>query len=108
MLGQDDADILVRCAHGDVMWQKERLLNHGLSHLPPTCRYVVWMDCDLLFENENWPEEVVAGLKKAPLLQPFGSVLHAPAGIFPQDFPNSSRLDGTTFRGSDGELRHLV
>jgi hypothetical protein len=88
-LGEGDADLLVRCARGDVMWQKERLLNHGLSHLPAACRYVVWMDCDLLFENENWSEEVVAALKEAPLLQPFSRVLHAPAGVVPDYFPES-------------------
>jgi hypothetical protein len=90
VLNENDADILVRCARGDVMWQKERLINHGLLHLPPTCRYVVWMDCDLIFENENWPEETVAALEKVPMLQPFSSVVHAPAGIIPRDCPKSS------------------
>lgn len=89
VLGEKDADIMVRCAQGDVMWQKERLLNHGLSHLPSACKYVVWMDCDLLFENKHWPEEVAEALKESPLLQPFSSVLHAPAGVFPQEFPKS-------------------
>jgi len=90
VLAEEDADILVQCARGDVMWQKERLLNHGLSYLPPACRYVVWLDCDLVFENRHWPEEVANALKAAPLLQPFSSVLHAPAGAVPQEFVNSS------------------
>lgn len=89
-LHDDDADILVRCARGDVMWQKERLLNHGLLHLPPACRYVLWMDCDLLFENENWPQDVAVALEETPLLQPFSSVLHVPTSVIPRDFSTSS------------------
>jgi hypothetical protein len=88
-LGPGDADILIQCNDGDVMWQKERLLNHGFARLPGACRYVVWLDCDLLFENGNWMEQVKAALADAPLLQPFGSVLHAPAGIYPAKFSES-------------------
>jgi hypothetical protein len=36
------------------MWQKERLLNIGLRHLPPSCRNVAWLDCDLIFEDDTW------------------------------------------------------
>lgn len=89
-LNDDDAEILVRCAGGDVMWQKERLLNHGISQLPSACKYVAWMDCDVLFENRHWLEEAAAGLKEAPLLQPFSNVLHAPAGVVVREFPQSS------------------
>jgi len=90
-LTDKDADILVHCGHGDVMWQKERLLNHGISLLPSDCKYVVWMDCDVLFEHENCMEPVAAALEQAPLLQPFSSVLHAPAGVVPRQFPKSSQ-----------------
>jgi hypothetical protein len=34
-LTSQDADVLVRVTGSDVLWQKERLLNIGLRHLPP-------------------------------------------------------------------------
>ena len=33
-LEPNDADVLVQLNGGNVMWQKERLLNVGISHLP--------------------------------------------------------------------------
>src|SRR5437868_14501260 len=54
-LSRGDADILVECSDGDVMWQKERLLNLAVERLPASCRYVAWIDCDLIFDNDDWP-----------------------------------------------------
>ena len=42
-LAPGDADILVRIAGGDVMWQKERLLDIALDVLPPACRAIAWV-----------------------------------------------------------------
>jgi len=53
-LSPGDADVLVQVHGGDIMWQKERLLNIGLRHLPPSCRNVAWLDCDLIFEDDTW------------------------------------------------------
>ncbi|HYG22495.1 MAG TPA: hypothetical protein VEH04_06900 [Verrucomicrobiae bacterium] len=77
VLKEGDADILIQCSDGDVMWQKERLLNHGLSRLPESCRYVAWVDCDLLFHDPGWIERAVKELQRVPLLQPFNRVVHA-------------------------------
>jgi hypothetical protein len=77
VLNGEDADILIQCSDGDVMWQKERLLNYGLSRLPENCRYVAWVDCDLLFQDSGWVERAVAELQCVPLLQPFSKVIHA-------------------------------
>jgi hypothetical protein len=49
-----DAEILVQLHGGDVMWQKERLLNLGFRHVPPTCRKVAWLDCDVVFDGDDW------------------------------------------------------
>lgn len=64
--------ITVECAFGDapfelrpsldviqirsrtLLWQKERLLNLAASWLPPSCRYVGWFDCDILFDEPDW------------------------------------------------------
>ena len=36
------------------MWQKERLLNIGFGHVPSTCGKVAWLDCDVIFESDDW------------------------------------------------------
>ena len=54
-----------------MLWQKERLLNLGISWLPKSCKYVVWSDCDLLFGNKGWAKETAQQLEKFPLVQVF-------------------------------------
>ena len=49
-LGPADAELLIQLDGGDVMWQKERLLNVAIAHLPPQCTHVAWLDCDLIFD----------------------------------------------------------
>lgn len=61
--------IKVRCK--SLMWQKERLLNLALSWLPTSCRYVAWLDCDLVFTNPNWARDTVALLEQVPIVQVF-------------------------------------
>ena len=73
-LPQDAADILVRLRAKDVLWQKERLLNVALAHLPPDCDSVAWLDCDVVFEREDWAERALRGLERYPMLQPFRRV----------------------------------
>ena len=70
-LREGDADILIQLRGGDVMWQKERLLNVALAALPPDCRHVAWLDCDVIFERDDWPERAVAMLQSRPLVHLF-------------------------------------
>ncbi len=71
-LQRGDADVLVQLTGGDVLWQKERLLNVALRHLPGDCDAVAWVDCDIVFSNRDWPEQTRAALNTFPLLQVFG------------------------------------
>lgn len=77
-LGRDDADILMHCDGGDVMWQKERLLNHALRYLPAACSAVAWIDCDVVLEHSDWPARAMAALDRHALIQLFDR-LHHPA-----------------------------
>lgn len=70
-LAEEDANILVQLDEGDILFQKERLLNVALTHLPPECTSVVWIDGDVLFANADWMERTRAGLEKYAILQPF-------------------------------------
>ena len=71
-----DADMLVQLSGGDVMWQKERLLNIGVGRLPAQCTHVAWVDCDLVFEREDLGDAVLAALEAAPLVQLFDRVAY--------------------------------
>lgn len=70
-LREGDADVLIRLRGRDVMWQKERLLNVALRGLPASCRKVVWIDCDMLFEAADWSDRLDALLDRYPLVQAF-------------------------------------
>lgn len=76
-LSSNDAERLVRLPAGDVLWQKERLLNVGLQSLPDACDAVLCADCDVLFLNEDWPVRVSAALEHGPVVQAFSRVVHA-------------------------------
>jgi hypothetical protein len=73
-LGPDDADILVRIKDGDVLWQKERLLNIAWQHLPPGCRKVAWLDADVFFASDDWVDAAAAQLDSVPLIMLFSRV----------------------------------
>jgi hypothetical protein len=85
-LAPDDAEILILKADGDVMWQKERLLNIALDNLPPECQAVVWLDCDVIFQQVDWANQVCHLLEKFPLLQPYSVVHQLPRGISPEQW----------------------
>ncbi len=71
-----DAEILVQLSGGDVMWQKERLLNIGVGRLPAQCTHVAWVDCDVVFEREDLGQAVLAALEATPLVQLFDRAAH--------------------------------
>ena len=79
----DDADVVVSLTSGDVMWQKERLLNVALTYLPDACRYVAWLDSDVLFGRENWPRATCRLLDEYPVAQLFERVLECPRDADP-------------------------
>ena len=70
-LHEGDAEILVQRRGGDVMWQKERMLNVGLEHLPSDCDKVVLLDADTLFRNRHWVADTAELLEQYAFVQPF-------------------------------------
>jgi hypothetical protein len=75
-LTNEQADVLVQIPHGDLMWQKERLLNVALERLPRECDTVVWLDCDVVFASERWVDDVERELDRAALVQVFDELVH--------------------------------
>jgi hypothetical protein len=70
------ADILVQLTGGDVLWQKERLLNLALRHLPNDCDIIAWVDCDILFSNAHWQQQAREALNTFALIQLFSERWH--------------------------------
>ena len=79
-LGAGDAEVVVRVDGGDVLWQKERLMNHARAFLPDECSAVVLTDCDVIFHGARWKERTAALLREHPLVQPFTKVYRLPQG----------------------------
>jgi hypothetical protein len=110
-LRRADAEILIQLRGRDVLWQKERLLNVAVQSLPPSCRRIVCVDCDVLFETDDWLERTNLLLDRFPLVQPFShlhrmspdwepaqgrpagaEVLHTPAHLLAAGMPMSRCL----------------
>ena len=70
-LNPADADTLLQLRGRDVMWQKERLLNLAIAAVPPECRKIAWLDCDIVFENNDWSRQAADRLDELNLVQLF-------------------------------------
>jgi len=66
-----DAEVLVQVHSSSILWQKERLLNVALKSLPDGCDKVAWLDCDILFEKDDWVERASRALDEFALLHLF-------------------------------------
>lgn len=75
-LSDTDADILIQVGDGDVLWQKERLLNIALDAVPDECKYVAWLDCDIVPDKSDWAGRICDALEECPLVQAFSRVWH--------------------------------
>lgn len=77
---ENTGDDIIHVRTNSMMWQKERLLNIALEHLGPECRYVAWLDCDVLFHNAQWQVEVIRTLESACVVQLFSRVVRLSRG----------------------------
>jgi hypothetical protein len=82
-LTPNDAEVLVQLDQGDVLFQKERLLNIGFEHLPGSCRAVVWIDCDVVFGTPDWPARLLEALEHYQMVQPFSERYDLPPDVGP-------------------------
>lgn len=69
----------VKLHSNSVMWQKERLINHALTLLPPECEYVAWLDADLLLPD-GWADMATDRLQSVDFVQLFERIIHLPPG----------------------------
>jgi GR25 family glycosyltransferase involved in LPS biosynthesis len=92
---QDKNVIRIKGNESNVLWQKEKLLNIALSKLPEEYTNIAWIDCDIIFENQNWVDEVNEKLKYYKVLQLY---------------ENAKRLDdnGDIERISEGAISRIA
>lgn len=55
------------------LWHKENLINIAIRRLPETWKYALWIDADIEFLEEDWPQRVIESFKKYEIIQIFKS-----------------------------------
>ena len=73
-------DNIYQLSSNSIMWQKERLINYGITLLPKDCYKFIWSDCDILFLNPNWLEIALTELKENTIIQVYKKVYLSPKG----------------------------
>lgn len=84
-----DADILLQLRTNSYFWHKETGFNLGAKLLPNSCKYVVLIDADVMFEKDSWPDDVIAALKEYPIIQPYKRI-----DCLDKDYRISGHIDG--------------
>lgn len=90
-LDSGDADLLLQYRTSSVLWHKERMFNVALKHLPADCDKVVWLDADIIFQDDRWVEKTSALLQEYAVIQPFSHAIRFPKGVdkpVQKDFDN--------------------
>ena len=54
-----------------LVWNKECLLNIGISRLPREAQYIATLDADIYFRRREWAAETVHALQLYPVVQPW-------------------------------------
>lgn len=91
-LEDGDADLVIRRRSPARLWHKERLLNLAVAALPASCRYVAWLDADVVFERDGWVEDARRALDHDIVVQPFSSAYWLREGETAVDGPRPRGL----------------
>ncbi|MGA2408840.1 MAG: hypothetical protein ABSG46_00425 [Candidatus Binataceae bacterium] len=54
-----------------LLWNKENLINIGISRLPEDWKYVAWIDADIKFRRPDWAAATINQLQQYEILQPW-------------------------------------
>jgi hypothetical protein len=87
-----------RLRSNSIMWQKERLINYGVTKLPPECKYYAWIDCDVIFHSDDWAQQACDKLKTADVIQLFKKVYYMPNGMLKYDGSKIPNLQSVTWQ----------
>lgn len=62
---------VVRVRSKTLVWNKENLINIGVSRLPDNWKYMAWVDADIFFRRLHWATETVHALQQYEIVQPW-------------------------------------
>lgn len=96
-----EAADVIRVRSNSLLWQKERLLNLAASWLPSECKYVAWLDCDILFENPLWAVQTCELLKTHKVVQVFETALRFDKGNIVENMPDRVESFGFVTPGNE-------
>ncbi|MGB5595455.1 MAG: hypothetical protein WBM32_02655 [Crocosphaera sp.] len=102
-LTEQDADFLIKLSSGDLMWQKERLLNIAFSQVPEQFKYIAWLDSDILFLEQDWVKKSEILLKDCYIIQPFSEIFYLDESTTKEflkngEFKQNSHLTSSQFK----------
>ena len=63
----------------DKLWLKENVLNiaaRDREFIPPEFDAIAWIDCDLIFKNQNWRDQAEGLLRNKPVVQLYSEITH--------------------------------
>jgi len=61
----------VQVRTNSLVWNKENLINIGISRLPHDWKYVCWSDGDITHRNDRWASDTVHALQHYQIIQPW-------------------------------------
>jgi hypothetical protein len=79
VLNNNDATFLKQVRSKDFMFQKERMLNLILEDVPEKYNEIVWMDCDVLYLENDWHKRTSELLKEHKVIQPYAYAVSLPS-----------------------------
>jgi hypothetical protein len=101
----DDADKVIKVLgyEDNILWQKEALLNIALKELPDDCDKIIWIDCDIVFHNDNWLTETANKLEEYVVVQPFSTIVR-----LPKNYLSSIEMINVTLGNQDEQYLHSL
>lgn len=100
------ADVLT-IRDGDIMWQKERLLQLGINRLlEDKPEAIIWLDADIIFERPDWLDNIKRSLDRFDCVQSFSELAtyySASSRVYPSTVANrtSPAMGGSWAARSD-------
>ena len=61
----------VRVRSKTTVWNKECLINIGVSRLPDSWKYLMWCDADIMFRSPTWVTDTIHALQHYDVIQPW-------------------------------------
>jgi hypothetical protein len=85
------------------LWHKETLLNNLIKSLPRKFKYIMWVDADVIFTNQNWMVDAVAELQNNRIVQLFEYCVHLEKD---NDKPDFNLHEAKDLMNSEPPIRH--